>query len=311
MATPQAEQNQPEQEKFVAAATGKSPSYAATPRIPYARSASHQSPYTPPISVFVTIEDLPEITDSKIDGILKESFAAIFATDEEAQILSLDQTSHDPPLTKSSDLSRTNLRPVFATNPRFLKKLPDGRKKYEFNCLMTQGNLTFHDLRYEDLVKQVLRDFTMTWTASNIRGPDRACIGWLYGKHSNFFIMTNFKDSIRRDMPKDAPGFDFRIEPETYYQGSAVGPCCSKHDSYGRRTVLYLLNGGHTCERAETKEALQSKSAPRRHHSEDESSEDERPNRKPKKKHRQMTGPYKDRKAPHCILQRAWTKYNS
>ena len=65
------------------------------------------------------------------------------------------------------------------------------------------------------LVKQVYRDFTMTWTAaSNIRGTDRVCIGWLYGKHLNFCIMTNLKDAIHRDMPKDAP---------------AVGPCYSQH----------------------------------------------------------------------------------
>ena len=123
-------------------------------------------------------------------------------------------------LTKGSDLSETNLRPVYATNPRFFKKLPDGGKKYEFNFLMKQGNMTFHDLHYEDPVREALRDFTMKWTASNIRGPDRVCIGWMFGKHPDHCIMSNFKESIRRDTPKDAPGFDLRIEPETYYQDS-------------------------------------------------------------------------------------------
>ena len=118
-------------------------------------------------------------------------------------------------LTKGSDLSETNLRPVYATNPRFFKKLPDGGKKYEFNFLMKQGNMTFHDLHYEDPVREALRDFTMKWTASNIRGPDRVCIGWMFGKHPDHCIMSNFKESIRHGMPKDAPGFDLRIEPET------------------------------------------------------------------------------------------------
>ena len=39
-------------------------------------------------------------------------------------------------------------------HPPFLKKLPDGGKKYEFNFLMKQGNMTFHDLHYEDPVKE-------------------------------------------------------------------------------------------------------------------------------------------------------------
>ena len=71
----------------VAAATGESPAYK-TPRNPYA--AGSRINRLTPISLFATIEVLPEITDSKVDGMLRESFAAIFATDEEAQILPRD-----------------------------------------------------------------------------------------------------------------------------------------------------------------------------------------------------------------------------
>jgi hypothetical protein len=126
--TPPAEQTQPakinlEKETSAAAATGKSPAYK-TPRNPYA--AGSRINRLAPISVFATIEVIPEITDSKIDQMLRESFVAIFATDEEAQILPGDQISScDPPLIKGSDLNNENLRPVYATNPRFLKKLPD------------------------------------------------------------------------------------------------------------------------------------------------------------------------------------------
>ena len=80
--------------------------------------------------------------------------------------------------------------------------------------------MTFHDPRYEDPVKVALRDFNMKWTASNIIGPDRVCIGWIFGKHPDACIMSNFKQALRKDMPKDAPGFDFQIEPESYHQGS-------------------------------------------------------------------------------------------
>ena len=78
----------------------------------------------------------------------------------------------------------------------------------------------FHDLRYEDPVKVALRDFNMQWTASNIIGSDRVCIGWIFGKHPDACTMSNFKQALRNDMPKDTPGFDFRIEPESYHQGS-------------------------------------------------------------------------------------------
>jgi hypothetical protein len=169
-----------DKETSVAIPTGESPASKTPPRNPYA--AGSRINCLTPISVFVTIESLPEITDSKIDGMLRESFAAIFATDKEAQILPRDQTSHDLP-PKGSALNNKILRPVYATNPRFLKKLPDGGKKYEFQFLMKQGNMTFHNLHYEDQVKVALHDFNMKWMASNIIGPDRVCIGWIFGKH--------------------------------------------------------------------------------------------------------------------------------
>ena len=202
----------------VAKSKGESPEPKAPTHNPYA--AGSRINRLIPISVFVTITVHPEITESKIDGMLRETFAAIFATDEEAQILPRDQTSREPPLTKGSDLNKKNLRPIYATKPRFLKRLPDGGKKYEFHFLMQQGNMKFHDLRYEDPVKVAFSDFNMQWTASNIIGSDRVCIGWIFGKHPDACTMSNFKQALRSDMPKDTPGFDLRIEPESYHQGS-------------------------------------------------------------------------------------------
>ena len=164
-----------DKETSVAMSTSESPASKTPPHNPYA--AGSRINRLTSISVFVTIEVLPETTESKIDGMLRKSFAAIFATHEEAQILSCDKTSRDPPLTKGSDLNNKTLRPVYATNPRFLKKLPDGGKKYEFHFLMKQGNTTFHGHRYEDPVKVALRNFNMKWTASKIIGPDQVCIG--------------------------------------------------------------------------------------------------------------------------------------
>jgi hypothetical protein len=157
-------------ETSVAKSMGESPAPKAPTHNPYA--AGSRINRLTPISVFVTIIVHPEITESKIDGMLRETFAAIFATDEEAQILLRDQTSREPPLTKGSDLNKKILRPIYAINPRFLKRLPDGGKKYEFHFLMQQGNMHFHDLRYEDPVKVVLSDFNMQRMASNIIGLD-------------------------------------------------------------------------------------------------------------------------------------------
>jgi hypothetical protein len=153
---------------------GESPEPKAPTRNPYAAGSPINCLIS--ISVFVTIIVHPEITESKIDGMLRETFAAIFATNEEAQILPRDQTSREPPLTKGSDLNKKILRPIYATAPCFLKRLPDGGKKYEFHFLTQQGNMNFHDLRYEDPVKVAFSDFNMQWTAYNIIGSDRVCI---------------------------------------------------------------------------------------------------------------------------------------
>jgi hypothetical protein len=183
-------------ETSAAKSTGESPASKAPICNPYAAGSCINRLI--PISVFITIIVHPEI-----DGILRENFAAIFATDEEGQILPRGQTSREPTLTKGSDLNNKTLRPIYAT--MFLKRLPDGGKKYEFYLLMQQGNMHFHDLRYEDPVKVALRDFNMQWTASNIIGSDRVCIGWIFGKHPDACTMSNFKQALRKDMPKDAP----------------------------------------------------------------------------------------------------------
>jgi hypothetical protein len=205
-------------ETSVAKSNGESPASKTPTRNPYA--AGSRINRLIPISVFVTIVVHPEIIEFKIDGMLRETFATIFATDEVAQILPRDQTSREPPLTKGSDLNNKILRPIYATTPRFLKRLPDGGKKYEFHFLMQQGNMQFHDLRYKVPVKVALSDFNMQWTASNIIESDRVCIRWIFRKHPDACTMCNFKQALRKDMPKDAPGFDFRIEPESYHQGS-------------------------------------------------------------------------------------------
>ena len=69
-------------------------------------------------------------------------------------------------------------------------------------------------------MKVAFRDFNLKWMASNIIRPDRVCIGWIFGKHPDACTMSNFKQALRKDTPKDAPGFDFRIEPESYHKGS-------------------------------------------------------------------------------------------
>ena len=169
-------------ETSAAKLTGESPASKTPIYNPYA--AGSRINRLIPISVFITIVVHPEITESKIDEMLGETFAAIFATDEEAQILPRDQTSREPTLTKGSDLNNKILRPIYATTPRFLKRLPDGGKKYEFHFLMQQGNMHFHDLRYEDPVKVALRDFNMQWMAFNISiESDRVCIRRIFGKH--------------------------------------------------------------------------------------------------------------------------------
>lgn len=48
-------------------------------------------------------------------AIMRESFEVIITKDGEAQILPRALKSNDPHLTKGSDLSKTNLRPVYAT----------------------------------------------------------------------------------------------------------------------------------------------------------------------------------------------------
>ena len=185
-------------ETSAAKSTGESPASKTPIHNPYA--AGSRINRLIPISVFVIIVVHPEITKSKIDGMLRETFAAIFATDEEAQILPRDQTSHEPPLTQGSDLNNKILRPAYATTSRFLKRFSDGGKKYEFHFLMKQGNMHFYDLRYEDPVKVALRDFNMQWTASNIVGSDRVCIGWIFGKHPDTCTMSNFKQALRKDI---------------------------------------------------------------------------------------------------------------
>ena len=107
--------------------------------------------------------------------------------------------------------------------------------------------MTFHDLHYEDPLKEALRDFIMKWTTSNIRGPDRVCIGWMFGKHPDHCIMSNFKEAICHDMPKDAPGFDLRIEPETYYQGSDRKKSSLKVFSSSYQAVLMISLFDETC----------------------------------------------------------------
>ena len=104
-------------ETSAAKSTGESPASKTPIRNPYA--AGSRINRLIPVSVFVTIVVHPEITESKIDGMLRETFAAIFATDEEAQILPRDQTSREPPLTKGSDLNNKILRPIYATTPLF------------------------------------------------------------------------------------------------------------------------------------------------------------------------------------------------
>jgi hypothetical protein len=164
-------------ETSVAKSMGESPAPKAPTRNPYA--AGSRINRLIPISVFVTIIVHPKITESKVDRMLRETFAAIFATNEEAQILPCDQTSREPPLTKGSDLNKKILRPIYATTPHFLKRLPDGGKKYDFHFLMQQGNMHFHDLRYEDPVKVTFSDFNMQWTASNIIGSEYVSDGFL------------------------------------------------------------------------------------------------------------------------------------
>ena len=137
-------QTNPAKETSVAKSTGEPPASKTPTRNPYA-AGSHINRLTP-TSVFVTFEVLPQLSESKIDGMLRDTFAAIFATEEEAQILPHDQTSREPPLTQGSDPNNKTLRPIYATIPRFLKRFPDGGKKYEFHVLMKQGNMTFHDV---------------------------------------------------------------------------------------------------------------------------------------------------------------------
>ena len=98
----QPEKAKPEKEKLVSDATGQSPSYYASPHKLYARSRNY---HHTPVSVFLTMEVLSELTESKIDGMVRENFAAILTTDDEAQTLPRFKHPVICPLTKGSDQS--------------------------------------------------------------------------------------------------------------------------------------------------------------------------------------------------------------
>lgn len=147
----------------------------------------------------------------------------LFEADPEIKILPRRRTSNQQPFGAGEGKIPPMLFPDYITPPRINKTYREGAIRYEFSFRIQQGLYIYRDLRQTQEIKNVLQYYNMEWFPSAIDGSSRTRLGFIYGKAPDYSYISHYAAWLRKQVPRETPPFDLRVEPQTYHYGATHG----------------------------------------------------------------------------------------